>query len=111
MMASMDKGAADSSKISFFKTIFSKASNEDSSSNAQLSLEANPQELAVKLISVEVEYWNTITALEQKKSVLISNMEQSDDCVNDQFKDDLNKLNKEIEEYKSTKLVFLFSLQ
>ncbi len=58
MMAATEK-AVESSTSSFFKTIFNKAGTEDSSALSPFSLLQNPQEIAVKLISVEHEYWNS----------------------------------------------------
>ena len=102
MMAITDK-ADDSSTSSFFKKIFNKATNEDSPA---LSLEQNPQEIAVKLISVEREYWNSISIMEQKKSLLVSKLETTDDIEKAKLTDELKKLDKEIEAYTSTKQVF-----
>jgi hypothetical protein len=105
MMASTDK-AVESSTSSFFKTIFNKATNEDSPALSPFSLDQNPQEIAVKLISVEHEYWNSLSIMEQKKSLLVSKLETSDDIEKVKFNDELKKLDMEIEAYKSTKQVF-----
>jgi hypothetical protein len=51
LMAITDK-AVESSTSSLFKTIFNKATNEDSPAHSPFSLDQNPQEIAVKLISV-----------------------------------------------------------
>ena len=64
MMGITDKAVATSS---FFQTIFNKGTNEDSPA----LLDQNPQEIAVKLISVEHEYWNSLSIMEQKKSLLV----------------------------------------
>jgi hypothetical protein len=56
MMAITDK-AVESSTSSFFKTIFNKATNEDSPAHSPFSLDQNPQVIAVKLISVEHDYY------------------------------------------------------
>ena len=101
-MASTDK-AVESSTSSFFKTIFNKATNEDSPALSPFSLDQNPQEIAVKLISVEHEYWNSLSIMEQKKSLLVSKLETSDDIEKVKFNDELKKLDMEIEAYKSTK--------
>ena len=108
MMAITDKGVERSTN-SFFKTIFNKATNEDSPSLSPFSLDQNPQEIAVKLISVEHEYWNSLSIMEQKKSLLASKLETSDDIEKVKFNDELKKLDMEIEAYKSTKQVFIFS--
>ena len=102
-MASTDK-AVESSTSSFFKTIFNKATNEDSPALSPLSLDQNSQEIAVKLISLEHEYWSSLSIMEQKKSLLVSKMETTNDIEKGKFNDELKKLDMEIEQYKSTKL-------
>jgi hypothetical protein len=96
MMGITDKAVATSS---FFQTIFNKGTNEDSPA----LLDQNPQEIAVKLISVEHEYWNSLLIMEQKKSLLVSKLETSEDIEKVKFNDELKKLDMEIEAYKSTK--------
>jgi hypothetical protein len=101
--------AGESSKSSFFKAIFNKATNEDSSALSLVSLDQNPQEIAVKLISVEHEYWNTLSIMEEKRFLLVSNLEASDEFEKVKLNDELKKLDMDIEAYKSTKQVLIFS--
>jgi hypothetical protein len=100
--------AVESSKSSFFK-FFNKTTNEDSPALSPVALAENPQEIAVRLISIEHEYWNKLTFMEQKRSLLVSKLEISDEPVKVTINDELKKLDLEIEEYKSTKEVFIFT--
>jgi hypothetical protein len=63
----------------------------------------------VKLISVEHEYWNTLSIMEEKRFLLVSNLEASDEFEKVKLNDELKKLDMDIEAYKSTKQVLNFS--
>jgi len=105
-MASSDR-AVQSSTSSFFSTIFNKAHNEESSLLTPFSLNGNPQDIAVKPISVEHDYWYSLSLMEQKKTSLISQLESSADSEKEKLRDDLKNLDVEIDAFKSTKQVFL----
>jgi hypothetical protein len=94
MMASYDN-AVESFPTSFFKMIF----GEDSS--------AIPQEIAMKLITIEHEYRENLSIMEQKRSLIVLNLDAAEDVENDKFENELKKLDMEIEAYKATKQVFI----
>ena len=77
MMGASDK-ILGTSATSFFKTIFTKPIKSDPAVESPLSLDQTPQEIAVKLLSVEYEYWSGLSTMEQNRSqLLLSKIELS----------------------------------
>ena len=94
------------SATSFFKTIFTKSTESDPAEESPLSLDQTPQEIAVKLLSVEYDYWSGLSTMEQNRSQLLSKIElSSDDNERNELKVDLKKLDSEIEFFKASKNV------
>lgn len=100
----------DKPQSSFFKTIFTKATNADPVAESSLSLEQTTQEIAVKLLSVEHDYWNGLSTMEQNRSQILSKIDSSsDDSERNELKEDLKKLDLEIESFKASKYVLFIS--
>lgn len=103
MINSIEK-AAEGSTI--FKRIFG-AENKDSSALSWKTA----QEISMELLSVESEYWNVLSLMDKEKSVLLLKIEAAEEISKDTLKEDLNKLDKSIEEYTSKKQVFISCLK
>lgn len=100
--------AQEGSTTSFFKNIF--MNFDTSKEDSPLLLAETPEEISLKLLTVESEYWHTLLEMDQKRSQLLFEREAASDDEKEVINAQLIKLDEEMASFKASKLQYASKL-